>query len=74
MKLRGMWLGAAVGSVVGLAGCSGKIDPKKDCVREFVQEFVLDAWGWQPGLRPAPDAPVWRMDAFRDRFLSAFGP
>jgi hypothetical protein len=29
-------------------------------------------WGWQPGLRPAADAPVWRMDAFRDRFLAAF--
>jgi phosphatidylglycerophosphate synthase len=38
---------------------------------------VLDriaGWGWQRGLRPRPDAPVWRMDAFRDRFLSAFGP
>ena len=31
-------------------------------------------WGWQPGLRPDPRAPVWRMDAFRDRFLTAFGP
>ncbi len=31
-------------------------------------------WGWSPGLRPADDAPVWRMDAFRDRFLAAFGP
>lgn len=37
---------------------------------------VLDrvsGWGWVPGLRPSPGAPVWRMDAFRDRFLSAFG-
>ena len=36
---------------------------------------VLDrigGWGWPPGLRPAPDAPVWRMDAFRDSFLDAF--
>jgi hypothetical protein len=33
----------------------------------------LDAWGWTPGLVPAPDAPVWRMDAFRDRFLAAYG-
>jgi hypothetical protein len=36
---------------------------------------VLDriaGWGWQPGLRPAPDASVWRMDTFRDRFLEAF--
>ena len=29
-------------------------------------------WGWQDGLRPSPQAPVWRMDAFRDRFLGAF--
>lgn len=37
---------------------------------------VLDriaSWNWQPGLRPGPQAPVWRMDAFRDRFLAAFG-
>lgn len=30
-------------------------------------------WGWEPGMRPSPQAPVWRMDAFRDRFLTAFG-
>ena len=30
-------------------------------------------WHWQPGLLPGADAPVWRMDAFRDRFLTAFG-
>jgi hypothetical protein len=30
-------------------------------------------WAWQDGMRPSPDAPVWRMDAFRDRFLTAFG-
>ncbi|MDQ0380981.1 alkaline phosphatase family protein [Amycolatopsis thermophila] len=38
---------------------------------------VLDritGWGWQEGLRPGPDAPVWPMSAFRDRFLTAFGP
>ena len=29
-------------------------------------------WGWQPGLHPSPDAPVWRMDAFHDRFLNTF--
>ena len=36
---------------------------------------VLDriaGWNWQEGLRPGPRAPVWRMDAFRDRFLTAF--
>ena len=38
---------------------------------------VLDAiasWGWDDGLLPSPAAPVWRMDAFRDRFLAAYGP
>jgi hypothetical protein len=30
-------------------------------------------WGWGDGLRPAPQAPVWPMSAFRDRFLTAFG-
>jgi hypothetical protein len=34
----------------------------------------IDGWGWQDGLRPAADSPVWPMNTFRDRFLSAFGP
>ncbi|MEU2059196.1 CDP-alcohol phosphatidyltransferase [Streptomyces sp. NPDC013455] len=37
---------------------------------------VLDKiadWGWTDGLRPAHDAPVWKMSAFRDRFLRAYG-
>jgi hypothetical protein len=34
----------------------------------------ISGWGWEQGMRPSPTAPVWRMDAFRDRFLSAFGP
>jgi hypothetical protein len=33
----------------------------------------ITSWGWQQGLKPDPQAPVWRMDAFRDRFLTAFG-
>jgi phosphatidylglycerophosphate synthase len=32
----------------------------------------IDEWGWQEGLKPGPQAPVWRMDAFRDRFLTTF--
>ncbi|MEU9473894.1 hypothetical protein AB0D78_46755 [Streptomyces avermitilis] len=38
---------------------------------------VLDRisdWGWTDGLKPASDAPEWRMDTFRDRFLTAYGP
>jgi phosphatidylglycerophosphate synthase len=33
----------------------------------------ISGWGWQNGMLPSPDAPVWPMDAFRDRFLGAFG-
>ena len=33
----------------------------------------IEDWNWQPGLRPKPDAPVWRMDAFRNRFFEAYG-
>jgi hypothetical protein len=34
----------------------------------------ISGWGWQEGLAPGARAPVWPMDAFRDRFLTAFGP
>jgi len=37
---------------------------------------VLDriaAWGWHDGLKPGRRAPVWRMNTFRDRFLTTFG-
>ena len=33
----------------------------------------IAGWGWQDGLRPRPNAPVWRMDSFRNRFFAAFG-
>ncbi|BAK38045.1 hypothetical protein MLP_50310 [Microlunatus phosphovorus NM-1] len=32
----------------------------------------IDSWGWSSGLRPAPDAPVWPMESFRNRFLAAY--
>ncbi|MBB5953605.1 hypothetical protein FHS29_000175 [Saccharothrix tamanrassetensis] len=34
----------------------------------------ISGWRWDEGLKPGPQAPVWRMDAFRDRFLTTFGP
>ncbi len=33
----------------------------------------ISSWGWQSGLLPDPQAPVWTMDAFRNRFLTAYG-
>lgn len=33
---------------------------------------AIEHWGWQPGLLPDAEAPVWRMDRVRDRFVEAF--
>jgi phosphatidylglycerophosphate synthase len=33
----------------------------------------IAGWGWQAGMSPSPQSPVWPMAAFRDRFLTAFG-
>jgi phosphatidylglycerophosphate synthase len=33
----------------------------------------ISGWGWQAGMKPSPDAPVWRMDTFRDKFFAAYG-
>ncbi|WP_333492436.1 sulfatase [Streptomyces camelliae] len=53
--------------------------PRKDVPVTIVAHDpkVLDrisGWGWTEGLKPAPDAPIWPMDVFRDRFLTAYGP
>ncbi|MFF1879452.1 CDP-alcohol phosphatidyltransferase [Leifsonia sp. NPDC058230] len=34
---------------------------------------AADAWGWNAGLEPASDAPVWPMSAVRNHLFSAFG-
>jgi hypothetical protein len=33
----------------------------------------ISSWRWQDGMLPGPQAPVWPMDAFRNRFFTAFG-
>jgi phosphatidylglycerophosphate synthase len=33
----------------------------------------IAGWGWQAGMSPSAQSPVWPMSAFRDRFLTAFG-
>lgn len=37
-------------------------------------DAAFDGWGWTPGLLPAAEAPVWRMDRFRDQLLGTFTP
>jgi CDP-alcohol phosphatidyltransferase len=33
---------------------------------------AIGSWGWNPGLQPKANAPVWPMSAFRNKFLTAF--
>jgi phosphatidylglycerophosphate synthase len=32
----------------------------------------IEGWGWNPGLQPRKDAPVWPMSGFRNHFFRAF--
>jgi hypothetical protein len=32
----------------------------------------ISSWNWEDGMLPSPTAPVWPMDAFRDKFLTAY--
>ncbi|MFF7276525.1 CDP-alcohol phosphatidyltransferase [Streptomyces griseorubiginosus] len=34
---------------------------------------AIASWNWTDGLKPAHNAPVWKMSSFRDRFLTAYG-
>ncbi|TWP43644.1 sulfatase [Lentzea tibetensis] len=33
----------------------------------------VSSWGWNDGIKPGSEAPVWKMSEFRDKFLTAFG-
>jgi hypothetical protein len=34
---------------------------------------AINGWGWDAGLHPSTQAPVWPMSDFRDKFFTAFG-
>ena len=55
------------------AAAAGDIGIRLDARDPAVLAPVAE-WGWQDGLLPGPSAPVWRMDAFRDRFLESYSP
>ena len=57
---------------------TGHDDPSHDVPISVIAHDpkVIDqiaGWSWQDGMSPSPQAPVWPMAAFRDRFLTAFG-
>jgi phosphatidylglycerophosphate synthase len=60
-------------SIVSGEGVSHDVPVSIIAADPAVMDRAAD-WGWQEGLRPDAGAPVWPMDAFRDRFLTAYGP
>ena len=52
---------------------AGRDVPVTMLTRDHAVLDRISPWGWTEGLRPAPGAPVWRMDRFRDRFVAAYG-
>jgi hypothetical protein len=48
--------------------------PGHDVPISIIAHDPTASWGWVDGLHPDPTAPVWPMSAFRNRFLTAFGP
>jgi hypothetical protein len=60
-------------SIVSGAGASHDV-PVTVIARDPAVIDRIRSWGWQDGLRPGNAAPVWPMDRFRDRFLTAYGP
>jgi phosphatidylglycerophosphate synthase len=60
-------------SIVSGEGASHDVPVSIIAADPAVTARVAD-WGWRDGLRPDAGAPVWPMDTFRDRFLTAYGP
>lgn len=57
------------------AGFVSQINSRDVPIHMIGPPKVLDniaAWDWTDGLVPAPDVPAWRMDGFRNRFITAF--
>jgi hypothetical protein len=60
-------------SIITGDGASGDV-PMTIVTRDRAVLDRIAGWRWDEGLKPGPQAPVWPMEAFRDRFLTAFGP
>ncbi len=60
-------------SIITGDGASGDV-PITIVSRDRAVLDRISDWRWDEGLKPGPQAPVWPMEAFRDRLLTAFGP
>jgi phosphatidylglycerophosphate synthase len=58
-------------TIVSGAGASHEV-PISIIAKDPAVLQSISSWNWQDGLLPSPQAPVWPMDAFRNRFLDAY--
>ncbi len=68
-----VFLGDHQPSTVITGGGASRDVPITIVARDPAMIERVAGWGWEEGIMPGPRAPVWRMDTFRDRFLTAFG-
>lgn len=54
------------------AGSTNKDVPITIVARDPKVLDRISDWGWTEGLKPAANGPVWGMDKFRDRFMTAY--
>ena len=60
----------ALATSIGSHSRLGAVDPYLGGAWSVFE--AITSWQWDAGVRPSRDAPVWPMDRFRDRFVSAF--
>jgi len=60
-------------SVVSGAGANHEV-PISIISKDPAVFRAIAGWHWQAGVLPTAAAPLWKMSAFRDRFLDAFSP
>src|SRR5581483_7419507 len=68
-----VFLGDHEPSPIATGDTTGREVPITIVARDPAVMTRIASWNWEPGVKPSAAAPVWRMDTFRDRFLTAFG-
>lgn len=57
-----------------VSGTETNRDVPVHVISDDVTLNAIEGWAFSDGAVPADDAPVWRMDEFRKRFVDAFSP
>jgi hypothetical protein len=72
-KLVLVFLGDHQPAPIAAGANAGRDVPITIVTRDHAVLDRISGWHWDEGLKPGPKAPVWPMNAFRDKFFTAFG-